>query len=78
VSYYLSTNNTISTNDTHLRDATLIVARDAPDTVTLDVTIPDGVTLGTTYYLGVVIDPDEVTPELSEGNNTTYTAIRID
>jgi hypothetical protein len=24
------------------------------------------------------IDPDEVLPEFNEGNNTTYTAIRID
>ena len=77
VRYYLSTNATINDQDTHLRYAELNVSRGAPDTVTLDIAIPQWVTSGTTYYLGAVLDSDEQIAEAYEANNVTYTAIKI-
>jgi hypothetical protein len=77
VGYYLSTNNTISTTDTHLRNAEVTVSRGAPNTAKLEVAIPGWVTIGTVYYLGALIDPDGLSSEL-DAYNTTYTAIVIE
>ncbi len=77
-SYYISTNNYISTSDTRI--ATYVNWTLAPDTVTYPrrrVTIPSNLTRGSVYYLGVFMDVNSEVSEVDEVNNRTYIPIRI-
>lgn len=76
IGFYLSTNETISTNDTFLGSADLNFNRDVPDTRTYYVTIPNDLTPGR-YSIGAVVDLDSAYTEFDEDNNATYITIDV-
>ncbi len=76
--YFISTNNLISTGDR------LISTQDnmqfATDVVSYwqkSLTIPNDLTSGTTYYLGVMIGYVDGSADIDAANNTSYIPIRI-
>lgn len=76
LAFYVSTNSTISADDTKIATKTISLG-EAPVTTWFTVTIPSNLALNTTYYLGVIGDDNNAIGELSAANNKTYTAIRV-
>jgi len=77
VKYYLSSNDTISKSDTYLGSKSLTLSVNQVVTSKATLTIPTGLVVGKTYWLGAVVDADGAIPEIDEWNNATYVAIRI-
>lgn len=77
VGYYLSTNDIISTLDTFLGSTAYTLYRDSVLTTTRTLVIPGTLVSGATYWLGAIIDSTGAVAEGYEGNNATYTAIRV-
>ncbi len=74
--YYISTNASITNQDTLIGTDTVTVSRNTPDTVIKNVTIPANLQPNTNYYLGVIIDNGGAVNEWTEANNSSYTHIR--
>jgi len=75
--YVISTNDWITTSDTHLRFRTLSLARNTVYTAKCRITIPSNLTVGQTLYLGAIVDyPNEIT-EFTGANNATWHQIQI-
>lgn len=77
VSYYVSTNDTITSIDTFLGNGSVTLYRGAATTNNAYLVIPNNLVSGTTYYLGAIIDGTGAYGEYVESNNATYTAIKI-
>jgi len=77
VGYYLSTNHNITTYDTLLATATPTLNRNWPYLRQQWLTIPSWVTVGSTYYLGAIVDRTNALSETNESNNATYVAVKI-
>lgn len=77
VSFYLSTNNTISSADTYLTQGTVTITRDLPNYYNIPLTLPCDLTVGSVYYIGAIVDATDTVSELDETNNTTYTGIIV-
>lgn len=77
VKYYLSTDRAITSSDSLLSTGTYTLTRGLPDLLTVALTIPSNLTVGTNYYLGVMVDTASAVAELDEGNNTSFTGIRV-
>ena len=76
--YYLSSDSTINTNDILLDSRTLSVKQDSnPSTLTTDLVIPRTVISGNSYWLGCIVDADDVVKESFETNNATYVGIKV-
>jgi subtilase family serine protease len=74
VKWYVSENDYLSKDDTLIASSSLDKATNGPFTWTRTVTLPSNLVSGTTYWIGVVIDPDDVIGERNEVNNATYIA----
>ncbi|MBL8300071.1 MAG: PKD domain-containing protein [Rhodanobacteraceae bacterium] len=74
--YYVSTNATITDQDRLIGTDTVTVARNTPDTITRNVTIPADLLPETNYYIGVIIDNGGSVAEWDESNNTSYIHFR--
>lgn len=70
---YWSGNPLISTLDSLLFSSTATLAVNTPFEHTVTVTVPAG-TVGTTYYVGAIIDRDGAVSEMNETNNAAYIA----
>ena len=75
VAFYLSSNNTISTGDQLLGTTTLtgLSANSSTGTLTVDLTLP-GINASfwqgdNTYYVGMIVDPNNAVNESNEANN---------
>lgn len=77
LAFYVSTNDTISNIDTFLGNGSVTLSRGTATTNNSFLVIPNNLVSGTTYYLGVIIDSTGSYGEYVEGNNATYTAIRV-
>jgi len=77
VGFYISTNSTISTSDTLIASTSFGVGRDSVWTNVNSITIPNDLTSGVTYYLGVIFDNTNAVSEIDESNNAAYHIIRI-
>lgn len=55
---------------------TVTIARNTPDTITRKVRIPQNLLPNTDYYFGVMVDNNEIVPELNENNNISYNYLR--
>ena len=77
VRYYISTNSTISTGDRQIASAPFTLARNDVYTTTVNLTIPNDLTVGQNYWLGAIIDPTNALAEINESNNAAYIGIRI-
>ncbi|UCG56243.1 MAG: matrixin family metalloprotease [Phycisphaerales bacterium] len=77
VAYYISTNDWITTYDRLIGVSTFTMKRNKAFTHAIDLLIPYDLTLGQTYYLGVVVDYTESIIEYCEKNNATWIPIRI-
>lgn len=75
IGFYLSTNSTITTSDTLITNQFRTVRRDNVDTYRATVTLPSGLA-SADYWLGAIIDDNNVISESSEGNNATYWRVR--
>ncbi len=75
--YYLSTNNFISTSDRLLKTAQYTQGRANVFTHSRTITIPTDVITGNTYYLGVIIDDNNIVSEVDSSNNAAYHIIKI-
>ena len=76
VSFYISGNSTISTNDALLKNRHMTLSPDDPYTSKTTVTIPSWAS--GYYWLGVVIDRDNSISEVSGANNATYIPIIVE
>ena len=77
IGFYISTNDFITTADRLIGTRSIKLVRNDTITLTYEVTIPDDLISGQTYWLGVVIDDLGTVAEFHEGNNATYIPIRI-
>ena len=77
VGWYLSSNSTISTADTLLGTSTPTLGRNDVYTTSKSVTLPGSLTSGAYYWLGVVVDKDDVISEINEANNATHIRIYV-
>lgn len=77
VGHYISTNDYITTSDDRIAQRTMTLNRNKPYTTAHTVTIPADLTVGQTYYLGVIVDYTGSITEFSESNNATWLPIRI-
>jgi hypothetical protein len=75
--YYISTNDLITTFDRKIGSASFTLSRDNVYTTTVNLVIPNDLTSGTNYWLGVIIDDNGAIPESVETNNATYIPIRV-
>ena len=76
VGYYISTNDFITTADSFLGEATFTLGRGTPSTSRVTLTIPSGLAPGK-YYIGAIVDRNNVIGEQYEHNNATYIPIRV-
>jgi len=76
VRFYTSTNSTITTADTTVTTKTPELARGNVYTHYYEITIPSSLTSGTTYYLGVIVDYNNVISE-NDGANAAYHIIKV-
>lgn len=75
VNYYLSTNDVIATSDILLATETLTSAVDKPLTrLCPSIKVPATLTPGKSYWLGIIVDPNDAVDEVLETNNATYIA----
>lgn len=74
VKWYVSDNDFISKHDTLIESRVLSKATGGPYTWTRTVTLPSSLVSGQTYWVGIVIDPDDALVERNEINNATYIA----
>lgn len=77
VGFYISTNSTISTGDTLIATGWVTESRGNVHSITSTVNIPENLTSGKTYYLGVIIDYDNALSEVDGSNNAAYHIIKI-
>jgi hypothetical protein len=77
VGYYISSNSNITTYDTKFSSHTRNFYRDRVYTMKRTLRIPDNLTVGQTYWLGVIVDDTNSITELKEVNNATYIPIKI-
>lgn len=75
--YYVSSNNWITTGDRRIGGATWNLARDNVLTTSVTLTIPNDLTSGRAYWLGVIIDENGAVSEGVESNNATYIPIWV-
>jgi len=72
VDYYISTNSTISTGDIYLGSRQISsLAAGATSTASSSFAVPGTLSVGTTYYIGAIVDANYSVTELSETNNTS-------
>jgi|GEM_PF-1719185 len=67
--YYLSNNPTIASDDVVLGEFQVSIPEGGDDYGIDELVVPSNM-LGGTYYVGMVIDPDEATQEVDKENNT--------
>jgi len=77
VGHYISTNDYITTSDDRIAKRTMTLNRNKPYTASHTVVIPSDLTVGQTYWLGVIVDYPNFVTEFSESNNATWLPIRI-
>lgn len=75
--YYISTNDLITTFDTKIGSGSFNLSRGNVYTTTVNLVIPNNLTSGTNYWLGVVLDDNGAVAESVESNNATYIPIRV-
>ena len=75
--YYISTNDYITTLDRKIGSGWFNLGRDNVYTTTTTLTIPKDLTRGTSYWLGVIVDDNDVIEERVESNNATYIPIQV-
>jgi subtilase family serine protease len=78
VGYYISTNDLITTFDRKIGSASFNLSRDNVFTTTVNLVIPNDLSSGTNYWLGVIIDDNGAIRESVETNNATYIPIHVD
>lgn len=79
VGFYLSSDPDIDTTDTELDRVTVTTAVDPGDTfggADHTVTIPDGLS-EQTWYIGVIVDPDDDVDETNEDNNLASDSVGV-
>lgn len=67
--YYFSTNDIISTSDILAKSSQITVSAENDYTSTTTLTVPSTVTYGTSYTVGLIIDPDNTVSETRGSNN---------
>jgi hypothetical protein len=77
IGFYISTNSTISTGDTLFATGWVELGRGNVYTVNSTVTLPNNLTSGQTYYLGVIVDYDNGLTEVDGSNNAAYHIIKV-
>jgi hypothetical protein len=77
IAYYISTNNLISTADRLISTGTVTLNRDQPSTFKSNVVIPADLVSGTNYWVGAIVDYDNVLTESTSVNNASYLPIRV-
>ncbi len=77
VGYYISTDSRITTLDRRIRTRTLTLNRNGVYTQNYSLTIPADLTVGQTYWIGVIVDYTDDILEFNPSNNATYIPIEI-
>lgn len=76
VGFYISTNETITTKDLLIASGTINLSRDDANTIRSTIHLPQ-LTVGQTYWLGVIVDRTNAIAEVDETNNATYIPIQV-
>jgi len=76
IGFYISTNPLITTKDTLIKTTTFNLGRDNPSTLKKTVHLPE-LTVGQTYWLGVIVDRTQEIAEVNESNNATSIPIYV-
>lgn len=77
VGFYISSNARITTADRRIGGITLTLSRNQPVTRKSLITIPDDLTLETTYFIGAIVDEEDQIAEIVERNNASYTPVIV-
>lgn len=77
IAFYISTNSSISTADRRIATGWVKEARGNVHQVATSLYIPEDLTVGKTYYLGVIIDYDNTVAEVDNANNAAYHIIKV-
>ena len=75
--FYVSSNSTISTVDRLIATANPTLSRDNVLTYAYTLTIPSDLSVGTTYFLGAIIDDNSRVGEIDGINNAAYHVIYV-
>lgn len=78
INYYVSTNSLITTADTLLASTSFTLNPEGNVyTSSRSLTIPNNLNSNQDYWIGAIIDPNNVISEVEENNNATYLPIRV-
>lgn len=78
IAYVVSTNDKISMHDKIILTTSCTdMVPNVPFTIGTELTIPSSLTAGQTYFLGIIIDCNDVIKEYKETNNTSFIPIEI-
>ncbi len=77
IAYYISTDDCITIVDRLIGLATFDMNRNKAFTLAIHLRIPEDLTVGQTYYIGVIVDYQNTLLEFDHGNNATWIPIRI-
>ena len=78
ISYYVSTDDAIEVVDQFIGSHNVELHPDTPATLHSPVlTLPDTLEVGHDYWLGAIVDPDDLLSEVDEWNNRTYIRMHI-
>lgn len=77
VAYYISTNDCITTADRLIGLGGFTMKRNKAFTSAIHLLIPSDLTLGQTYYIGIIVDYTHAILEFASHNNATWIPIRI-
>ncbi len=74
IKWFLSSNSTITTADTLLATSSITKGRNGPFTWYRTLTLPANLSSGARYWIGAIIDSEDVLAEQNEINNAVYIA----
>jgi len=78
IAYVISTNDNISTHDTIVKTTSDVwLQPNYPYEMYSEITMPAWLKSGSTYFLGVIIDCNDVITEWKETNNTSFIPIHV-
>ncbi len=77
VSYYISTNDTITTGDVLIGSSVFTLSRNDVLTTRRTLIIPSNLIVNTNYWMGAIINPTGAIAESDRSNNATYIGMRV-
>ena len=77
VGYYLSTDSMIATTDRRIATRAVTLGREDVDTLKQSLLIPTDLVAGRTYWIGAIVDWDNLLVEVDASNNAAYHTVLV-